>query len=294
MGILLCYIAFFSLIAFLIPFVWLSRKFKNPYRLIFVIGGKGSGKTTTIAKESFRALKKGKPVYTTETVPGTVKFNVDCVGKNAFPENAVVFIDEAGMKYDSRDFKSFPKEVRNYFKYQRHEKNTVWMFSQSFDVDKKIRDLADEIYLMTCHFNIISVARRFKKTFKIVEATSAGESRLAENYEFEPLWLALFGVKVIMITFIPRWAHLFNSHDKLGLPDVPDPQFTPVPDSAAQMYYFLDPDKKKPNFFQRLKFFYDSVFARQMSGKQIKALIDVVDDVPDDDVPDDDFDIFDI
>lgn len=233
------------LIIFLIllpPFMYLSFKYRNPYRLIMVFGKKGSGKTTLLAKKAYKGLLRGQKVYSTESVPGVIRFNIDIVGNKTFPEDSLVLIDEAGMKYDSRDFKTFPKSVRDYFKYQRHEKNTVYLFSQSFDIDKKIRDLTDSMYLCTCHFNIISVARKIKKNFKIVEASAQGESRIADNLEFEPLWLSLFGVKTCMFTFIPRWSCLFNSHEKLGLSEYEATETVPIPEAAAKMFRFLDKD----------------------------------------------------
>lgn len=224
------------------PFLYFFYKFRNPYKLIMVFGKKGFGKTTLLAKKAYQALKNGKKVYSTEQVPGVIRFNVDIVGNMTFPEDSVVLIDEAGMKYDSRDFKTFPKSVRNYFKYQRHEKNTVYLFSQSFDLDKKIRDLTDNMYLCTCHFNFISIARKIKKDFKIVEASAQGESRIADNLEFEPLWLALFGVPVCMITFIPHWSPLFNSHEQLGLPEYDKTETEPIPEAAVKMFKFMEED----------------------------------------------------
>ena len=37
--------------------------YRNPYKLIMVFGKKGSGKTTLIAKLTYKYLKKGRPVY---------------------------------------------------------------------------------------------------------------------------------------------------------------------------------------------------------------------------------------
>ncbi len=235
-------IVFFAL---LIPFLYLSRKYMNPYKLIMVFGKKGSGKTTLLAKIAYQNLKKGRYVYSTEQVPGVIRFDADIIGERSFPEDSVVLLDEAGMKFDSRDFKTFPKSVRNYFKYQRHEKNTVYLFSQSFDIDKKIRDLTDSMYLCTCHFGIISVARKIKKNFMIVEASAQGESRIADNLEFEPLWLSLFGVRTCILTFIPRWSPLFNSHEKLGIPIYEKMDIEPIPEAAAKMFKFMDSDDEE-------------------------------------------------
>ena len=51
---------------------------------------------------------------------------------------SVIFIDEVGMIWDNRDFASFAHCVRDWFKLQRHYKCKVYLFSQSFDIDKKL------------------------------------------------------------------------------------------------------------------------------------------------------------
>lgn len=236
-------------IAILIPFMYLCFKYRNPYKLVMVFGKKGSGKTTFLAKTAYRYIRKGYPVYTTEKVPGAIQFNVDDIGKITFPENSVLLIDEVGMIWDNRNFKSFKPEVRDYFKYQRHEKHIVYLFSQTFDVDIKLRNLTDCMYLCTCKFGWLSIARKIKRSIVLVQPVGDSESRIADNLEFEPLLLSLFGARTLILTFIPRWISLFDSHEKLGLPDIrnvhPDLEPSPVPESAEHLFKFKNKKKKK-------------------------------------------------
>lgn len=230
------YLFLIALVLLAIPFGYFTYRYRNPYKLIMVFGKKGSGKTTFLAKKSYQYLKKGRPVYTTEYIPGTIHFDVDKIGYMTFPENAVLMIDEVGMIWDNRNFKTFKPEVRDYFKYQRHEKHTVYLFSQTFDVDVKLRNLTDAMYLCTCHFGWLSIARKIKRSIVLVQPMGDSESRIADNLEFEPWLWSLFGAGTIIFTFIPRWACLFNSHDKLGLPMVGDCDPVPVPASASKLY----------------------------------------------------------
>lgn len=230
------FLLLFAFILLLIPFVYFTYQYRNPYKLIMVFGKKGSGKTTFLAKKSYQYLKKGRPVYTTEYIPGTIHFDVDKIGYMTFPENAVLMIDEVGMIWDNRNFKTFKPEVRDYFKYQRHEKHTVFLFSQTFDVDVKLRNLTDAMYLCTCHFGWLSIARKIKRSIVLVQPMGDSESRIADNLEFEPWLWSLFGAGTIIFTFIPRWTCLFNSHEKLGLPMVEDCDPVPVPASASKLY----------------------------------------------------------
>lgn len=230
------YLFIFSLVLLAIPFCYFTYRYRNPYKLIMVFGKKGSGKTTFLAKKSYQYLKKGRPVYTTEYIPGTIHFDVDKIGYFTFPENAVLMIDEVGMIWDNRNFKTFKPVVRDYFKYQRHEKHTVYLFSQTFDVDVKLRNLTDAMYLCTCHFGWLSIARKIKRSIVLVQPMGDSESRIADNLEFEPWLWSLFGAGTIIFTFIPRWTRLFNSHEKLGLPMVGDSEPVPVPASASRLY----------------------------------------------------------
>lgn len=207
------YILPFVLLAFILGFAYLTYKFRNPYRLIMVFGKKGSGKTTLLTKLALKALKRGHPVYSTVDVPGCVTFDVDLVGKRAFPPGSVVFIDEVGMIWDNRDYRKFRTDVRDYFKLQRHYKNTVYLFSQTFDVDVKLRNLTDAMYLCTCRFGWLSMARRIRRMITIVNPQGDSESRIADSMEFVPLWLSLFGAGSVIFTFIPRWARYFDSHE---------------------------------------------------------------------------------
>lgn len=199
--------------AILTPCMILFMKYKNPYKLIMVFGKKGAGKTTFLAKTAFSYIKKGRPVYSTVYVPGANLFNVEQIGFCSFPENAVIFIDEVGMIWDNRNFKNFKPEVRDYFKLQRHYKHTVYLFSQTFDIDIKLRNLTDAMYLLRCHMGWLSVARRIKRDIVLVQPTGESESRIADSLEFEPFWLSLFGAKTIIFTYIPHWTCLFDSYE---------------------------------------------------------------------------------
>lgn len=212
------YIVGFSLI---FSFCYLTYKYRNPYKLIMVFGKKGSGKTTLLTKIALKALKKGHPVFSTVHVPGAVLFNVQQVGICSFPPESVIMIDEVGMIWDNRDYKKFRTDVRDYFKLQRHYRNTVYLFSQTFDVDIKLRNLTDSMFLCQCFFGWFSMARKIRRMITIVNPEGDSESRIADSLEFVPLWLSLFGAGSVKFTFIPRWARFFDSHEVPVLPEIP-------------------------------------------------------------------------
>lgn len=185
----------------------LTRPYTNPYKLIFLFGKKGSGKTTNLTKIALQHIKRGWKVYSTIEIPGTYLFKVDQIGRFTFEPHSVVLIDEVGMIWDNRDFKTFRPDVRDFFKYQRQYKLKVYLFSQTFDVDLKLRNLTDEMYLLTNFARVFSIQRRILKRITIKECAD-GTSTLSDTYEFD---LPLFGG--LKFTFIPRYVYYFKSYD---------------------------------------------------------------------------------
>lgn len=207
-----------------------TKKYLNPYKLYMIFGKKGSGKTTLLTKIALTSLAKGKFVYSTEAIPGCYKIEPSDIGYVMFPRDSVVLIDEVGLVWDSRDFKKFDKNVNAWFKYQRHLGVTVYLFSQTFDVDKKIRDLVDAMYLVQNKFRVFSYAKKISKLIVLTESTSEGESRIAENLTFEPFIFFMFGSR--KLTFIPKWSMYFDSFvndltlEERSFPLIPAP--TPI------------------------------------------------------------------
>lgn len=188
-------------------FLKLTDKYVNPYKLIMIFGKKGSGKTTTLTKIALKELKKKRKVYSTVEIPSTYLFNTDDIGNMTFEPNSTVLIDEVGMIWDNRDFKNFKPSVRDFFKYQRQYKLKIYLFSQTFDIDLKLRNLTDEMYLLSNCLRVFSVARRISKKITIKECAD-GTSTLSDTYEFYPL---LFGG--LKFTFIPRYTSFYKSYD---------------------------------------------------------------------------------
>lgn len=200
------------LFLFLFLFFLYARKFSNPYRLIFVFGKKGSGKTTLLTKYAIDHIKKKWTVFSTVQIPGTTFFDPSLIGKMTFPERSLILIDEVGMIWDNRDFKNFKSEVRDFFKWQRQYRLKIVLFSQTFDVDLKLRNLTDEMWLLSNFLNVFSVQRRILKKITIKE-TAEGTSTLSDSYAFDP-----FGFKII---FVPRYIPFFKSFNPPPLPVVP-------------------------------------------------------------------------
>lgn len=199
----------FGVLGLLLVFHFLTKEYLNPYKLTMVFGPKGSGKTTTLTYLACKYMKKGWTVYSTEPIPGALPISGDLVGYVHLKQNSVLLVDEVGCIWDNRDFKSFKKEVRNWFKYQRHYRVRVYLFSQTFDIDKKLRDLTDDMFLMQRKFRVFTWAKRIIKKIVLVEASAESPSKIDENLTFDSLLFWMFGSR--MLIFIPKYAKLFDS-----------------------------------------------------------------------------------
>lgn len=209
-----CYfvLVVFALILVVVAlFHFLTRKYVSPYTLTFIFAKKGQGKSTLLTKTALQHLAAGWTVYSTDPVPGCYYVPAKDVGYYEFEPHSLLIIDEIGMIWDNRGFKDFPTEVRDWFKLQRHRKVKVVCASQSFDVDKKIRDLADDMFLLQKKFRVFSYGKRILKILDIVEAdgTKGSESRIVDQLKFDSLlWFWLGSRK---LTYIPRWAPYFDT-----------------------------------------------------------------------------------
>lgn len=207
---MLFYTGGFLLVCFLV-FHLLTKKYLNPYELIFIFAKKGQGKSTLLTKMAIQHLKKGWTVYSTDPIPGCYYVSVEDIGYFEFEPHSLLIIDEIGMIWDNRNFKNFPPAIRDWFKLQRHRQVKVICASQSFDVDKKIRDLADRMFLLEKKFRVFSYGKRILKVLDIVEAdgNTQSESRIVDQLKFDSLFFFWAGSRTL--TFIPHWTKYFDS-----------------------------------------------------------------------------------
>lgn len=185
MKLLFLFALFFGL------YVYKNRRFSSPFKLVMIFGKKGSGKSTYLVKTGISYMKKGYTVYTNlvgVNVPGFRLFDPVQLGDFVPPEKSCILLDEAGIVFDNRSYKSFQTSTRDFFKLQRHYKCVVYLASQSYDVDKKLRDLTDSMLLVQNLLPGISLLRPIRRKIMLTEASSMGESRIADNLKFAPIF----------------------------------------------------------------------------------------------------------
>lgn len=186
-----------------------------------IFGKKGSGKSTTLTRIAWEANRAGKEIYANIPLPNAHVISEDDIGFYNIPPDSVLIIDEAGMVWDNRHFKNFKPEVRDWFKLQRHHRVRVYLASQTFDIDKKLRDLCDDMYLVECRFRIFAYGRRITRKITLTKSVGDSESRITEDLEFDSILFFWAGSR--MVTLIPRYSGLFDSFDVQPLPEPVSP-----------------------------------------------------------------------
>lgn len=211
-------IIFLSIVgAFLVWFSVQSRRYNNPYRLIFIFGKKGAGKSLYMVKQMMKYLKKGWTVYTDIVncnLPGVRIMNAMDLSVFAPDENSAIFLDEAGILFDNRNFKNFNSGLRDFFKLQRKYKCRVFLNSQSFDIDKKIRDVTDHMGLIVSVGNVFSIYRPIRRSITLTQPSAEAESRIADKLSFESLFKW-------QITYLPKYFKYFDSFAAPERPPLP-------------------------------------------------------------------------
>lgn len=187
----------------------------NDYNLICYFGKKGCGKTSFIACDSIKRYKEGwSRCYSTCDIKGCYTIDLDDIGNFKPLEHSVIYIDEIGLIMNNRDFKSFKKEWLYFFKMQRHYKCKVICFSQVYDdMDKVVRNMFDELWIITNFARVFSLQRRVKKKITISNFEdnngNSNGGKIVDIYKYGGL------PKLI---FLPRYFSFFDSFEKVDKP----------------------------------------------------------------------------
>ncbi len=112
------------------------------------IGFPRAGKSTYAALIAQEAQKLGLPVWSNMPFRGCLELNPEEDFMVYDVQDGYVILDEAGIQFNNRDYKNFSERFTEFFKLHGHYGLNIDLFSQSVDIDKKIRDLAEIIYIV--------------------------------------------------------------------------------------------------------------------------------------------------
>lgn len=211
MEILIYFLLGFNL--FFITWHLLTRKYINPYTMDLYIGNKGCGKSSTMAKMILNNIKHNEIVYANAD---DIKINnvriydtLDLGNKKV--ENSHIYVDEVSLFFDNRNYKNTSKEFIKWLREIRHLKLKVELFTQSYDCDKKIRTMCDNIYIGTRYLRVLTIWRRLRKNVAIKTEGMTAESQIVDELNFTP-WFLPGSIK---ITYIPKYIKYYDSFKDL-------------------------------------------------------------------------------
>lgn len=184
----------------------------HPSNCSIFYGGPGSGKTTMCCYYARKAILAGIPVYSNVPITGCYMLDKSDLGKWSVTDG-LVLIDEAGISYNNRDFRSNfsgseQSRALEWWKKHRHEGCECMIFSQGFDdMDKKLQTLGSHYYIVRQSlFGNFIVTKRIKKSPQIDKMTH----QPIDEYSFMP-----FSTKRVLKR--PLWKY-FDSFDRMNLP----------------------------------------------------------------------------
>ena len=147
-----------------------------------------------------------------------IPFPLDKLGEYTPPSGSVLIIDEAGIHYNNRKYKSLSQKTIEWFKLHGHYKVDVIVLSQSWeDMDITLRRLADKLIYIRKLGAGLTILRRVQKFVQIDSETH----QIIDGYRFLPIWYSLLRLLVIgrvlrlpkpfSFLFRPRYYKLFDS-----------------------------------------------------------------------------------
>lgn len=180
-------------------------------------GVPGVGKSTILVKEYRKNKKKYDHIYTINLqIKGVEMITKEDLEKYKF-KNTLILWDEITMDADNREFKTFSKDLRDFFILHRHLGCDLVYATQNFEnVDKKVRDLTSELWYM--NKSVVPFLRSFTTAKRIYRKININEftSELSLGYRFCNFIESIF-VSNFVLCFRPKFYKYFDTHDELSL-----------------------------------------------------------------------------
>lgn len=146
-------------------------------------GSPGCGKSTLACKLMF--YSDADYCFSNFDTNGNISFKVpsSALGQFAFPDYSELYIDEAGIDFNNRKFKTLSQNAIEYFKLHRHFRNDIYLFSQSWeDTDITLRRLTDELWYMKKK-GPFTICRKLRKAVRVNKETE----QIIDGYKFAGL-----------------------------------------------------------------------------------------------------------
>lgn len=192
------------------------------------IGPPGCGKTTilaALAQKNLQKIKKGKSpykiIYSNVQINGCAKFQLIDIKRFHF-ENCLILLDELTLDADSRDYKSFPDYLKEWFTLHRHfGVDIIYAVQDPSRIDKTIRNLTFSLWYVSR--SVVPFFSRFVRARRIFRNLAINEytSELTLGYRFAKFLEVIFS-GVAKIFYAPRYYNTFDSYDDYGSSNKPN------------------------------------------------------------------------
>lgn len=180
---------------------------RSKCKLNIYFGLPGAGKSTYAAFLAYHDMKKGRAVYSNFPIIGAFALDATNDLGKVNVSNGRVIIDEAGVEFNSRNYKNMSQDIIHFMKYHRHYDCIVDVFSQSpDDMDITIRRLA-----YNCYWIKKSILPRFIYLIPIVRTLDVVDGDIKTCYVIRK---GLLNRKYV---YCPKYWRMFNtlSHEEL-------------------------------------------------------------------------------
>lgn len=182
------------------------------------------GRPMILSEYSTRLVTKPWTVYSNVdlNIPGIRIINAKDLGVFRPESPAVVLIDEVNLIWDNRAVFSKDKtqklssDTQAFFRLQRHFRTRIYAFSQTFDTDRKLRALCDNLWLCRS-YGLFSIIRKIDKKITIKEAALDADSQIVDELKFAP-WFIPGNVHFVSLR---KYRGFFKSFNPPDLPDIP-------------------------------------------------------------------------
>ena len=177
-------------------------------------GSPGSGKTTHAAMIVARNEKKGIPTFSNVYIRGAYQYNANEDLGTYYIGDCDLIIDEAGIEFNSRNYKNLHQKIIEVLKLYRHFNiRDIYVYSQApDDMDITIRRLGTEIYfLRRSLIPALSYTRRIARDMGRIDPMT---KQIADGYAYVP-----FSKRYFIRSLY------YNRFDSWAKPELPDKVF---------------------------------------------------------------------